>query len=62
MNELAKYNKFWVALTAPLGVLLFCMAPTETEQAFKVNLNELYMVAVAGAASIGVYAVPNKKG
>ncbi len=61
MEKLAKYNKFWVALTAPLGVLLYCLAPTEVQPAFKLTLDEVYLFVVALASTAGVYIVPNKK-
>lgn len=58
---LGQFNKFWVSLIAPLGVLLFCLAPIEgVEAAFIVTTNEWYVVVVALAASFGVYATPNK--
>lgn len=59
--NLQRLNKFWVSLAAPLGVLLLCLGPTETEVAFVLTVNELYTVLVALAASVGVYVVPNKK-
>lgn len=60
-NNLAKYNKFWVALTAPLGVLLYCLAPTDAQAAFELTMDELYPFVVAMASTAGVYVVPNKK-
>jgi hypothetical protein len=58
--NIAKYNKFWVALTIPLGVLLFVMSPADGQVAFQVTLNEWYMVLVALAGAVGVRQVPNK--
>lgn len=60
MKDLAKFNKFWVALAAPLGVLLFVLAPTDTQTAFELTREEWYQVVVALAAAGGVWAVPNK--
>lgn len=62
ITKLAKYNKLWVSLIAPLGTLIFVMAPSEVEAAFVVTQNEWYIVVVSLAASFGVYATPNKKG
>lgn len=61
LSKLAKYNKFWVSLIAPLGTLIFVLAPSANELAFIVTRDELYMVVVALFASFGVYATPNKK-
>lgn len=58
--SLSKYNKFWIALTAPLGVLLFCLAGTDTQQAFVMTHDEWYLVLVAVASAVGVHQVPNK--
>lgn len=58
--DLTKYNKFWVALTIPLGVLLFAMAPVDGQVAFQVTTNEWYTVLVALAGAVGVRQVPNK--
>lgn len=60
MKNLSKYNKFWVALTAPLGVLLVAMAPTATEAAFRVTTVEWYAVVVALASAVGVRQIANK--
>lgn len=60
MKNIEAYNKFWVALTAPLGVLLVCLAPTDIEAAFVMTTNEWYMVLVAFASAIGVRQVRNK--
>lgn len=60
LSRLSKYNKFWVALTAPLGVLVYVLAPGEAEASFIVTRDEWYLVLVALASAIGVYATPNK--
>lgn len=60
INELKKYNKFWVALAASLGQLIIVAAPSETEAVFVVTPNEWYTVLVAAAAAYGVYRVTNK--
>lgn len=57
---MSKYNKFIVALAAPLGVLLFALAPTSTETAFHVSAIEWYQVLVSLAAAFGVRQVTNK--
>ena len=62
MINLAKYNKLWVSMAAPLGVLLFCLAPSDGQVAFVLTRDELYLIVVAIASTAGVYAVPNKKG
>lgn len=59
MKNFTKYSKFWVALAAPLGVLLFVIAPTNLEPAFHVSVTEWYQVIVALAAAVGVYQVKN---
>lgn len=59
--NLSKFNKLWVALTAAAGVLLFGLAPTETEAAFHLTTTEVYQVLVAFAGALGVYGVTNKK-
>ncbi|HJQ08009.1 MAG TPA: hypothetical protein VJ836_00845 [Candidatus Saccharimonadales bacterium] len=61
--NLSRYNKFWVALAAAAGVLLFACAPdAETGQtAFEITTTELYQALVAFAGSIGVYQVRNTK-
>lgn len=60
-----KYSKFWVALVAPAGALVFSCAPQEVdgvaEAAFVVTPTEWYNVLVAFAVAVGVYQVPNKK-
>lgn len=55
----SRYNKFWMALTAPLGVLLVAMAPTATETAFHVSIVEWYAVIVSLAAAVGVRQISN---
>jgi len=60
MKNFTKYNKFWMALTAPLGVLLFVIAPTNLDPAFHVSVVEWYQVVVALAAAVGVRQVSNK--
>lgn len=60
MHNFTKYNKFWMALVAPLGVLLFVAAPTNLEPAFHVSVVEWYQVIVALAAAVGVRQVANK--
>ncbi len=57
----SKYAKFYTALIATAGVLLFACMPTDTEAAFAVNTNEWYQVLTAFAGSLGVYVVSNKK-
>lgn len=60
MKNFTKYNKFWMALTAPLGVLLFVTAPTNLEPAFHVSIVEWYQVVVTLAAAVGVRQIANK--
>lgn len=55
----AKYKKFWAALVAPLGVLLFVMSPADGQTAFSVTRAEWFLVVVALAAAAGVRQVPN---
>lgn len=59
--DLAKYNKFWVALAAAIGQLVIVAAPTEAQAAFVVTTAELYTVLVAVAGALGVYQVANKR-
>jgi hypothetical protein len=61
LENLKKYNKLWVSMAAPLGVLLYCLSPSDTQAAFVLTKDELYLVVVAIASTAGVYAVPNKK-
>lgn len=60
-----KYAKFWVALIAPAGALVFSCAPQEldgvAEGAFVITPTEWYNVLVSFAVAAGVYNVPNKK-
>lgn len=60
--DLSKYNKFWVALTAAAGVLLFACAPDTAsgQAAFHLTITELYQALVAFAGALGVYQVQNK--
>lgn len=58
--NIAKYNKFWMALTVPLGVLLFAMAPMDGQAEFVITGTEWYMVLVALAGAFGVRQVTNK--
>lgn len=60
MDNFTKYSKFWMALTAPLGVLLFVAAPTNLDSAFHVSVVEWYQVVVALAAAVGVRQISNK--
>lgn len=55
-----KYAKFWVAEAGVLGVLLFSLAPTSSDIAFMVSVNEWYLILVAQCSAIGVVATPNK--
>ena len=61
--NLSRFNKFWVALAAAGGVLLFACAPDEAARqvAFVVTRTEWYQVLVAFAGSFGVYQVSNKR-
>lgn len=61
--DLARYNKFWLALAAAGGVLLFACAPDDAtrQAAFVVTRTEWYQVLVAFAGSFGVYQVSNKR-
>lgn len=59
-NHPGKYNKFWVALLVPFGVLLVAMAPTESEAAFSITASEWYQVIVALAGAFGVRQTTNK--
>ena len=61
LDNPSKYTKFWVALTAPLGALLFAFAPQETEAAFVVTSVEWFNVLAAFAMAIGVYQVKNTR-
>lgn len=57
--SLSKYNKFWMSLIAPIGVLVLVCAPLDKEAAFVVTRSEWYTVVVALASSLGVYQVKN---
>lgn len=59
--ELSKYNKFWMALTMPLGTLLFVMAPVDGQAVFQVTAAEWYLVLLSAAAAVGVRQIPNNK-
>lgn len=63
MKHLQKFNKFWAALAAAGGVLVFVCAPDADagQLAFEITRNEIYSIFVAFAGAIGVYSVSNKK-
>ena len=61
LTALAPFNKLWVSLVPVLGVLLFVVAPTETEVLWTITESEWYLVLLAFAGSAGVFAVPNIK-
>lgn len=61
-NNPKAYKKAWVAVAGVLGVVIFCLAPTETEKAFEVTMNEWYFILVASASALGVERVRNTNG
>ena len=61
LTALAPFNKLWVSLIPAFGVVLFVVAPTETEALWTVTENEWYLVLLAFASSAGIFAVPNVK-
>lgn len=63
MQNLAKYNKFWIALAAAFGVLVSALAPdpATNQAAFVLTRNELYEVLFVFAGTLGVFQVTNKQ-
>jgi len=61
LTALAPFNKLWVSIVPALGVVLFVVAPTETEVLWTITESEWYLVLLAFAGSAGVFAVPNIK-
>jgi len=61
LTALAPFNKLWVSIVPALGVVLFVVAPTETEALWTVTESEWYLVLLAFAGSVGVFSVPNIK-
>ena len=58
---LSNYQKFWIALAGGVGSqLLIVCAPTATELAFVITLNEWYTLFAAALIALGVRQIANK--